>query len=140
MMKCFVFRSRQDVSQNVNMRSERIQFGGGSLCAVFYLVLQFSTRQQEIILRSFCVPPRTTSLCFSLFYVSYDSLPDSTTGVSDGYVGDDWLQTLSLPIGVKERLVEDDSAGELICMLCITALSKSGHNNSPLLGASYPKS
>ena len=44
-----------------------------------------------------------------------------------------WLETLSLSIGVKERLVDDDVVGEL-CTLCIT-----GHNNGPLLGDSYPK-
>ena len=41
---------------------------------------------------------------------------------------------LKLPIGVKERLVDDDGVGEL-CTLCLT-----GHNNGPLLDTSYPKS
>ena len=42
--------------------------------------------------------------------------------------------TLRLPIGVKEWLVDDGGVGELYT-LCMT-----GHNNGPLLGASYPKS
>ena len=79
----------------------------------------------------------TRIFCSSLVHVSYDFLPvlvDSRDSKTVG--GDGELDTLSPPIGVKERLVDDDGdgVGEL-CMLCIT-----GHNNGLLLGASYPKS
>lgn len=79
----------------------------------------------------------TRIFCSSLVHVSYDFLPVLVDSRDSKIVGGDGeLDTLSPPIGVKERLVDDDGdgVGEL-CMLCITC-----PNNGPLLGASYPKS
>ena len=44
-----------------------------------------------------------------------------------------WLDTLSFPIGVNERPVDNNGVSEL-CKLSIT-----DYNNGPLLGVSYPK-
>ena len=91
MMKCFVFRSRHDLSQNVTMRPERIVVL--SAFSMFISYLNFQQQAQNVLI------------------LTRDTLAAN-----------------------QEWLLDDNGVDEL-CMLCIT-----GHNNGPVLGASYPKS